>query len=209
MSLEPITVSSNRHFLVTESGQPFFWLADTAWELFHHLNHAEAELYLETRRRQGFNVILAVILSEIDARSPNANGHIPLLGDDPTRPNEYYFRYVDELIRLAASKGLYIGLLPTWGDKVDQNAAFGAGPAIFTLDNSRSYGRWLGERYRHDSNILWVLGGDRSPAGCEAIWAAMAEGICEGMGRRPFFTYHSNTSSSEWLHDADWLDMNT
>lgn len=52
--------------------------------------------------------------------TPNANGHIPLCGDDPTRPNEFYFRDVDEIIRLAAAKGLYIGLLPTWGDKVHQ-----------------------------------------------------------------------------------------
>ena len=37
----------------------------------------------------------------------------------------------------------------------------------------------------------------------------MAEWICEGLGRHPFITYHSNTSSSQWLHDAAWLDMNT
>jgi len=114
MTVPRIQVHSGHRFLVTENGEPFFWLADTAWELFHRLNRAEAEHYLEVRRQQGFNVIQAVVLAEMDGlHTPNANGHIPLLGDDPTRPNEYYFRYVDEIIRLAAEKGLYIGLLPT------------------------------------------------------------------------------------------------
>jgi hypothetical protein len=34
-------------YLITETGQPFFWLGDTAWELFHRLKRAEAEKYLE------------------------------------------------------------------------------------------------------------------------------------------------------------------
>ena len=209
MTLEPIHPDPSGHFLVTGNGQPFFWLADTAWELFHRLTRAEADYYLETRRQQGFNVIQAVILAEIDGlHTPNANGHVPLLGDDPARPNEPYFRFVDEIIHLAAEKGLYIGLLPTWADKV--TAQWGIGPEIFTHENARVYGKFLGQRYRNDTNILWILGGDRSADGYEALWTAIADGIVEGLGRRPFFTYHPNggNSSSEWLHKAEWLDMN-
>jgi len=50
----------------------------------------------------------------------NRNGDRPLIDNDPTKPNEDYFMFVDSLIRLAASKGIFIGLLPTWGDKVDK-----------------------------------------------------------------------------------------
>jgi hypothetical protein len=59
-------------------------------------------------------------------------------------------------------------------------------------------------------NILWILGGDRPADGYETLWAALAEGIIEGLGRHPFFTYHprGGRSSSAWLHDAGWLDMN-
>jgi hypothetical protein len=121
MTLETVHPSANGHFLVTESGRPFFWLADTAWELLHRLRRTEAEYYLETRRRQGFNVIQCVVLAEMDGlHTPNANGHIPLLGDDPTRPNEFYFRDLEQIIGLAAEKGLHMGLLPTWGDKVNR-----------------------------------------------------------------------------------------
>lgn len=215
--LPRIRVSENHRFLVTETGEPFFWLGDTAWELFHRLTLPEAEHYLEVRRQQGFNVIQAVILAEHDGlRTPNANGHIPLLGDDPTRPNEYYFRHVDAIIRLAAEKGLYIGLLPTWGDKVC-GEYWGTGPVVFNRENARVYGRFLGERYKNDTNLLWILGGDRPAEGYEDIWAAMAEGITEGHrlspgggGGKPFMTYHprGGSSSSAWLHKAEWLDMN-
>lgn len=209
-SLPRIQISQNRRFLVTENGEPFFWLADTAWELFHRLSLAEAEHYLEVRRQQGFNVIQAVILAELDGlHTPNANGRIPLCGDDPTRPNELYFQDVDAVIRLAAEKGLYVGLLPTWGDKI-HGGLWGVGPVIFNPENARAYGKFLGERYKNHSNILWILGGDRPAEGYEEIWAAMAAGITEGLGFKPFLTYHprGGTSSSTALHHADWLDMN-
>ena len=44
-------------YLVTERGEPFFYLGDTAWELFHRLTREEAELYLKDRAAKGFTVI--------------------------------------------------------------------------------------------------------------------------------------------------------
>ncbi len=210
MTLPPLRIHPNGRFLATQTGEPFFWLGDTAWELFHRLSLAETEHYLEVRRRQGFNLIQAVILPESDGlHTPNANGHVPLCGDDPTRPNEFYFRHVDQVIRLAAQKGLYIGLVAAWGDKVN-GELWGVGPVIFNPENARIYGKFLGERYKDDANLIWILGGDRPAGGYESLWAAMAAGIAEGLGRRPLFTYHprGGSSSSEWLHTADWLDLN-
>jgi hypothetical protein len=213
-ALPRIRVSDNRRFLVTESGEPFFWLADTGWELFHRLTREEATHYFATRRRQRFNVIQAVALAEFDGlHTPNAYGETPLIDDDPTRPNEAYFAYVDELIQLAAAHELYIGLLPTWGDKVNRNQ-WGAGPVVFTPENAHSYGRFLGARYGGETNVLWILGGDR-PAVHERddyrpLWRAMAAGIDEGAGFRTLKTYHPHGrhSSALWLHEEEWLDFN-
>ncbi|MDX1992566.1 MAG: glycoside hydrolase family 140 protein [bacterium] len=207
--MHSVTVSPNQRFLADARGEPFFWLADTAWSLFQDLTLAEAQHYLDVRRQQGFNVIQAVILSENDAlHIPNASGHLPLLGDDPARPNEYYFHHVDAVMRMALERGLYVGLLPTWGDKV-YPGGWGIGPLIFNAANARLYGQFLGERYRDMPNILWILGGDRPAAGVEAVWDAMAEGITAGLGRQPFFTYHPNggASSSDTLPAAPWLSM--
>ncbi|WP_395821362.1 DUF4038 domain-containing protein [Archangium minus] len=40
--LPKLRVSSNSRYLVKEDGSPFFYLGDTAWELFHRLNRSEA-----------------------------------------------------------------------------------------------------------------------------------------------------------------------
>jgi hypothetical protein len=36
-----LRVSDNRRFLVKADDSPFFYLGDTAWELFHRLDRAE------------------------------------------------------------------------------------------------------------------------------------------------------------------------
>ena len=212
-TLPRITVSENHRFLVTEAGAPFFWLADTDWEIFHRLTLEEAEFFLMNRQHKGFNVIQAVALAEFDGlHTPNAYGEYALIEDDPTRPNEVYFRHVDAVIRMAADHGIYVALLPTWGDKVTH--MWGVGPIVFNEENAQIYGRWLGERYRSDTNIIWVLGGDR-PAFTDThdyrpIWRAMAAGIDEGVGQRVIKTYHPSgrQSSSQWLHEEKWLDFN-
>ena len=55
-------VSKDKHYLVKKDGKPFFWLGDTAWELFHRLNREEAKKYLQYRADKGFTVIQAVVL---------------------------------------------------------------------------------------------------------------------------------------------------
>src|SRR5436190_13794254 len=89
-----LKVSENKRFLVTEDGKPFFWLGDTAWELFHRLNREEADLYLKTRAEQGFTVIQSVALAEFDGLTvPNAYGDKPLTDNDPLKPVEAYFKH--------------------------------------------------------------------------------------------------------------------
>ena len=212
--LPRIRVSQNRRFLVTEDGQPFFWLGDTAWELFHRLTRAETELYLQNRRLKGFNLVQAVALAEFDGlRTPNANGDLPLIDLDPARPNEAYFAHLDWVVRRAAELGLYIGLLPTWGDKL--TPMWGQGPAIFNEKNARAYGRWIGERYREASNLVWILGGDRPERDKEGndlrpIVRAMAAGIRAAAGSQAFMTYHpaGRAGSAAPFHNDEWLDLN-
>jgi hypothetical protein len=68
---------------------------------------------------------------------------------------------------------------------------WGVGPEVFTPENARAYGRFLGRRYR-DRPVVWILGGDRSPEapGHLAVVRAMAEGLREGDGGAHLMTYH-------------------
>ncbi|MCU0519952.1 MAG: glycoside hydrolase family 140 protein [Anaerolineae bacterium] len=205
-----LKVSDNRRFLVYEDGEPFFYLGDTAWELFHRLNREDAALLLQDRAVKRFTVIQAVVLAEYEGLTvPNAYGHLPLIDNDPTRPNEPYFEHVDAIVSQAEALGLMIGMLPTWGDK--WNKRWGVGPEIFTPENARLYGRWLGARYA-EAPIIWILGGDR-PVETEthrAVIRAMAQGLDEGDGGAHLMSFHpcGGRTSSEWWQDDDWLDFN-
>ena len=111
-----LKVSDNRRFLVYGDGRPFFYLGDTAWELFHRLTREEADRYLADRAGKAFTVIQAVAIAEFDGLTePNAYGHLPLSDLDPARPDAAYWEHVDYVVRRANEMGLIIGFLPTWG----------------------------------------------------------------------------------------------
>src|SRR4028119_527019 len=117
-ALPQLKVSENKRFLVTTGNKPFFYLGDTAWELFHRLNREQADAYLKDRAAKGYTVVQAVVLAELDGlKDPNPYGHTPLADNDPLKPNEKYFEHVDWVVDRAAEHGLVVGMLPTWGDK--------------------------------------------------------------------------------------------
>jgi hypothetical protein len=231
--LAQVEVSPNGRFLQTKNGEPFFWLGDTEWELFHRLTREEVLQVLNKRQEQGFNVIQAVALAEFNGiRQPNRYGDWPLNNEDPTQllitpgsnlDNDYeydYWDHVDFVIDEAAKRNLYIGLLPTWGDKVAH--MWGDGPIIFTEQNARVYAETLAKRYNDRWNIVWILGGDRPAVYTwkvnvrdqsyddRAIWRAMADGIERVLGKDAFITYHpagGPNSTTQFFPDEPWLDM--
>ncbi|HZZ57561.1 MAG TPA: DUF4038 domain-containing protein [Opitutaceae bacterium] len=234
-SLPRLRVHPAGHYLQREDGKPFFWLGDTAWELIHRSTAEECSYYLRTRARQGFTVIQTVVLSEFDGlRTPTEQGLLPFAGADPRRPNPDYFQRVDAILAEAAALGLYVALVPVWGDKL--TAPWGVGPRVFTVDHpevAAGYGRYLGDRFRSRTNVIWLLGGDRPPrlAGLNdsylsglakdagfppdmdwtPIWRALAAGLAEGGKREPLIVYHPQggaNSSSVSLPAEAWLSVN-
>ncbi len=206
-----LKVSDNGRFLEYGNGRPFLYLGCTAWELFHKLKREEAAEYLSNRAEKGFTVIQAVVLAENDGlRTPNAYGEVPFIDLNPEKPNEKYFEHVDNIVDKAGELGLFIGMLPTWGDKVP-NENMAAGPVVFNVENARKYGEFLGKRYK-DKPVIWVLGGDRNVHNDTVfnIWKAMAEGLRSGDGGNHLISMHprGEKSSSEWFHNEHWFDFN-
>jgi Protein of unknown function (DUF4038)/Putative collagen-binding domain of a collagenase len=210
-----LRISENRRFLVRANGAPFYWFGDTAWEIFHRSNREEAEDYLKKRAEQGFTVIQAVVLAEFQGiREPNAYGDLPLVGENPTRPDEAYFRHVDWIVTRANELGLTIGMLPTWGDKVGKTQ--GDGPRIFNRRNARIYGEFLGDRYK-SADLVWIIGGDRAVDDREkrGIWRSLGEGLRAGDNGRHLLTFHPrggddqiSTSATVFPNDDPLLDFN-
>lgn len=206
-----LVVSENRRFLIFEDGTPFFYLGDTAWELFHRLDRDQVDLYFENRASLGFTVIQAVVLAEENGLvDPNPYGEVPLLDLDPTRPNEAYFEHVDYIINRADEFGMFMAVLPTWGDK--WNLRWGQGPEIFNPENAFVFGEYLGKRYRDFPNIIWVVGGDRpiEEDFHRDIVIAMAKGLRSGDEGNHLISFHPSggQGSAQYFHDEEWLDFN-
>ena len=207
----------NNYFKYAD-GRPFFYLADTAWELFHRLTHDEIDFYLNQRAKQGFNVVNAVALAEFEGLSvPNANGRLPLKLVNgqycPVSPDTdgsgHYWETVDYAIKKAEELGMFIGLLPSWGDK--WNKKWGVGPEIFTPENARAYGQWIGKRYGSYENIIWIVGGDRpieTPTH-QAIIDEMAAGLRDTEAFYHLMSFHppGGTSSADFVLGRPYIDF--
>jgi hypothetical protein len=139
---------------------------------------------------------------------PNANGDLPLQNNDPEKPNEAYFEHVDYIVDKAAYLGLMIGMLPTWGSYW---SSLNPDLVIFTAENAYSFGLFLGKRYR-DKPVIWILGGDHNIhiENERKIIESMAKGLSEGDGGSHLITFHPRGPgfSSDYFHQADWLDFN-
>jgi hypothetical protein len=202
-ALPLLRVSPNQRFLLKQSGEPFLWLGDTGWKALYRLTREETDLYLQDRSAKGFTLIQTVVTPIHGSMSlPNRYGHTPLLNNDPRQPNEAFFQHVDYFVSRAESLGLYVGLLPTWGNFVRW------GP-LNTEAGARAWGEFLGRRYRHKP-IVWILGGDDLAGGFEHLWRAMAEGLAVGDSGNHLITYHppGGNSSSKWFHAQSWMDFN-
>lgn len=223
--LAPPKVTADGRFLATADGKPFFYLADTAWELFHRLNREQAVQYLDKRASQGYNVVQAVALAELDGvTDPNPYGDLPLEGKDPTKPaitpgndprnaTAYdYWDHVEYIVDQANKRGLYIAFLPTWGRWVNHNEK--SDESLLTPANAATYGEFLGRRFGK-KGIIWILGGDRTATGYEETWRALARGIHTGVSGKDdpaavLMSFHprGGETSSAWFHNDAWLDFN-
>lgn len=159
----PVRLSANNRYLLDSTGSPFFVVGDSPWYLFQQLTKAEAEEYLENRRTKGFNTIIAEMMVANNVNQPffTRDGDAPFTTpNDFGTPNPNYFAHVDYVLTKAAEKGILVFLAPTWfGSGMSDwwNAIVQNGPT-----KCRTFGQYLGNRYRNFNNIIWVHGGDFS-----------------------------------------------
>jgi hypothetical protein len=205
----PIALRPGKRFLVDANGAPFLLHGDTAWSLFVQITREEVDLYLDDRRARGFNTILASLLEHHYSSHPPANAY----GDQPflepgnyATPNEAYFSHADWVLRRAAEKGFLVLLTPSYA------GCCGDGWYAEMLANGprqlRQYGKYLGQRYRDFTNILWVHSGDSDVPEKELV-IAIVQGI-RRFDRRALHTAHGqpDTVVLDFWQDQRWLQVN-
>src|SRR5262245_11939974 len=77
----PIRVSPGGRYFVDAQDEPFYFLADTQWELFRRYSLSEAKRILEDRKAKGFTVVMVMATGVGSGTGPNFEGHHPWLND--------------------------------------------------------------------------------------------------------------------------------
>ena len=208
--LPQLSVSANHRYLEA-GGKPWFWLGDTAWLLLSRLDRDETEHYLTVRERQGFNVVQVMLLHTPQMTSRYGapalvDGDLArprtTAGRDPARPGEYdYWDHVDWVVDRASAHGIYVAMVPAWGDLATDRQ--------LTEANAAVYGRFLAERYGKRTNVVWLNGGDTRSESRTAVWDALGTTI-KAIAPQQLMTFHpiGRTSSLWQWHQAPWLDFN-
>lgn len=234
--LPPLKISENGRYLVTDKGEPFFWLGDTAWFLVLKASRESNEQqpgldqYFQNRHTKGFTVLQTSLLSEAGKGPKNAYGHDPFENGDYSKPlvkagpDNDFWDMVDYIIDKGQEYGIYLALLPVWNNSIPAEHQLEQDPQV-----AYRYGHFLGNRYKTKTHIIWVMGGDpgnptryvSSPSRLKMV-RAIAEGIADGVNgqnnydgtadyQTTLMSYHppgAGRSSGNLLHNEPWLDFN-
>ena len=204
----PLTVSPTGRYLVDHAGTPFLLVGDSPQALLVNLTEAQAATYFADRAARGFNTVWINLLcaAYTGGRADGSllDGTVPFTTPgDLASPNEAYFAHVDRVLALAAQAGLLVLLDPAetggWLDVLRANGT----------TKARAYGRYLGTRYQHFTNLLWMSGNDfqswRTP-GDDAVVQAVARGIHDtAPGHLQTVELDYNVSTS--LDDPSWAPL--
>jgi len=85
------------------------------------------------------------------------------------------------------------------------------------MSNAKTYATWISNRLKNYTNIIWMIGGDRSAVygsyDYRPVFREMAAGVLAGNANRPLLmSFHPRKwkpNSSEWFHNDTWLSFNS
>jgi hypothetical protein len=211
----PIKVSSNHtRILADQDDAPFLMLGDSPHSLLVNLSPSDVAAYLTDRAAHGFNSLWVELLcvpytggrtngALLDGTKPFTRTLPGTSSYDFTTPNEAYFSYVDQVVRIAGTNGLVMML-----DPIDP-----AGLLPMARDNGtarcRAYGQYLGARYKDSSNVLWLHGNDFqnwNVATNDTVMTAVALGI-KDKDPNHIHTVELNYQASSSLDDPNWKSI--
>lgn len=199
-----LKVSENGRYLQHENGTPFFWLGDTGWLLPERLDRDEAEFYLDQCAAKGYNVVQVQTINAVPSYNAYGQSSMPEGWDfkNINKKGVYgYWDHMDFIVKVAESKGIYIGMTCIWGGLVNAG--------LMNEKEAQVYGKFLADRYKNAPNIIWFIGGDIRGDVKTAVWESLAKAI-KTSDKNHLMTYHprGRTCSSTWFNNAEWLDFN-
>ena len=215
----PLKVSANGRYLVRPEEHPLSDCRRRSPNAGCQGLGSGCRKYFDDRQAHGFNALWINVLDagpyyhDSSDDGSTYDGILPFTGHlsggtdtahyDLSKPDEAYFTRVDQMLTLAANHGIVVFLDPIetgqWVPTMRNN-----GPAA-----DYAYGQFLGNRYRHFDNILWLNGNDfntwKKPADDEVV-RAVATGI-KSVDPGHLQTIELNVETSSSSDDPTWAPI--
>ena len=200
--------------LVDQEGDSLYLVADAGWSLIGALDRGEISQYLDLLVQRKHNGVLFNMIENGFSSNPPAaaepSAGTPFQGAMfSSPPNEAYWSHLDWVIAEMENRGLTAIANPVYAGYIDQHGV-GAQMVAATNQQMRSFGEYVGNRYKNRINIAYQIGGDRNFDPNSTLgerYAALADGI---RSRDPskvmtVMTGPDNYSSAMW--NPNWLDF--
>jgi hypothetical protein len=203
----PLKAGASRRYLVDQKDAPFLITGDAPQSIIVNLSLDKAEAYFQNRRSHGFNSVWINLLSnDKTGGRPDAStfdGILPFTStNDFAKPNEPYFQRADAILKLAAKYGLNAILDPV------ETAGFISAMASNGVAKCRTFGQYIGDRYKSFDNIVWMSGNDYQFASTDndALVMAVILGI-KDKDTRHIHTFERSYPTSSSLDDPKFASV--
>lgn len=207
----PLKLNPGNRYLTDQNDNPFFWSGDAAWSLIAQLSKQDADLYLDNRKETGFTVIMVSLIEHKFCTNAPANfyGDAPFKDRPFVSPVEKYFEHADNIIKSAAQRNIVVLLAPLYLGYDCKDEGWCTEVKTASLLEMYSWGKYVGNRYKNFSNIIWLIGGDTDPSSVKDKVLQMVKGICEA-DTLHLFSAHNQPETmavTPWT-DEPWLSVN-
>ena len=191
-----LKISDDRRRFAHNNGQPFFWLADTAWNGVLRANAADWDHYLDMRRMQNFTV-LQFVATAWKGSTTDPFDETERTASDPLRINPAFFQRLDPKVSAINERGMIASPVMLWA-----NEPHDPGLAL-SVEDCITLARYIQARWGA-FQVVWILGGDSRYASPEdARWRKIAEAVFSTTPRRLVTTH---PVGANWSPSAFWSD---
>ncbi len=204
----PLKPSANNRYLVDQENVPFLMIGDSPQAMIGNLSVDDAAFFIANRAKYGINALWVNLLcnsgTACNSDGTTFDGIVPFTTPgDLSTPNPAYFDRAAAIIDVAAENGMVVLLDPIetigWLGVLQANG----------VDKARAYGRFLGKRFKNQSNIIWMSGNDFQSwqnDSDDAVVSAVAKGI-QDKDATHIHTVELNYYVSGSLDDKTWRPL--
>lgn len=208
-------VSDDGRYLSYADGDPWFYLADTAWEMVWKGRMPDIAAFISDRKAKRFSAVqFCAVSHQANGASGmyNQSGEPTFLNEDMSLPNASYFRILDSIVTMLNDSGMVAVIAPLWAYFAEPHRDDPRFRAYFvSRDQAREWARYIGARYAGD-NVMWIVAGDKTYGTPEQqeYWSTFAMELRRACGGIHLMTMHCSGSAASFHffdNTTPWLDF--